>query len=81
MSNEKPHSDKCSFCGRTPDQVHSMVAGPNVNICNECIELCNDIIANQMMPEKEEYQLDNLPKPAEIKQILDDYVSIQYKII
>jgi len=74
MSNEKMHSDKCSFCGRSPEQVDSMVSGPNVNICNECIELCNDIIANQMAPDSPAVEFEELPKPAEIKKILDEYV-------
>jgi hypothetical protein len=74
MSNEKMHSDKCSFCGRTADQVDGMVAGPNVNICNECIALCNDIIENQYRSESEPLEFGQLPKPMEIKEILDQYV-------
>ena len=79
MSNEQMHSDKCSFCGRPADQVDGMVAGPNVNICNECIALCNDIIANQFENESEPFELGELPKPKEIKAILDEYVIGQDK--
>ena len=79
MSNEKVHSDICSFCGRSAEQVDGMVAGPNVNICNECIALCNDILENQYVTESEPLEFDNLPKPAEIKEILDSYVIGQDK--
>ncbi|MBE7013438.1 MAG: ATP-dependent Clp protease ATP-binding subunit ClpX [Ruminococcaceae bacterium] len=79
MSNEKKHTDECSFCGRSADQVDSLVAGPNVNICNECIALCNDIIANQLRPEAQPVEFDELPKPVEIKEILDRYVIGQDK--
>lgn len=79
MSNEKMHSDKCSFCGRPAEQVDGMVAGPNVNICNECIALCNDILANQYAGESEPVEFADLPKPMEIKEILDQYVIGQDK--
>ncbi len=79
MSNEKVHSDKCSFCGRSAEMVDGMVAGPNVNICNECIALCNDIIENQYRVESEPLDLGVLPKPMEIKEILDRYVIGQDK--
>ncbi len=79
MNSEKTHNDKCSFCGRTADQVESLVAGPNVNICNECIALCNDILANQLRPEPQPMDIGELPKPKEIKEILDQYVIGQDK--
>lgn len=80
MSNEKMHSDKCSFCGRSADQVEGMVAGPNVNICNECVALCNDILDNQFNPSSDEpLDFSQLPKPMEIKEILDQYVIGQDK--
>ena len=79
MSNEKMQSDKCSFCGRPAEQVDGMVAGPNVNICSECIALCNDILENQYGVESEPMDLGNLPKPMEIKEILDKYVIGQDK--
>lgn len=65
---------KCSFCGKTQDQVRKLIAGPNVYICDECIELCSDIIFEEydVLANKEENF--NIPKPKEIKEILDEYV-------
>ncbi len=65
---------RCSFCGKTQDQVKRLVAGPNVFICNECIELCEEILGDEDMTEEEAPQLENLPTPAEMKDVLDDYV-------
>lgn len=68
---------KCSFCGKSQDQVRRLVAGPNVYICDECIELCQDIIKEELAFIKEEAALsDNqsLPKPREIASILSEYV-------
>ncbi|MGE5604534.1 MAG: ATP-dependent Clp protease ATP-binding subunit ClpX [Bacteroidota bacterium] len=64
---------KCSFCGKTQEQVKKLIAGPGVYICDECIELCNEIIDEEL---NEEVNLDlvNNPKPQEIKEILDQYV-------
>jgi len=63
----------CSFCGKSQDEVKKLIAGPTVYICDECIELCNDIIAEEF--EKEEAaKLSSVPKPSEIKQAIDDYV-------
>lgn len=64
---------KCSFCGKTQDQVRKLVAGPGVYICDECIELCNEIVEEELGDE-EEYELKDVPKPSEIKAILDSYV-------
>lgn len=65
---------RCSFCGKPQDQVKKLIAGKNVYICDECVKLCADLVS-------EEYDMDNaetetvaLPKPAEIKKVLDDYV-------
>ncbi|MBQ1817328.1 MAG: ATP-dependent Clp protease ATP-binding subunit ClpX [Clostridia bacterium] len=63
---------KCSFCGKTQDQVKRIVAGPGVFICSDCIELCREIIDSD--DEVEEVELQELPKPAEIVGVLDDYV-------
>lgn len=65
---------KCSFCGKTQDQVRKLIAGPNVYICDECIELCSDIIFEEydVLANKEENF--SIPKPKEIKDILDEYV-------
>lgn len=64
---------KCSFCGKAQEQVKKLIAGPGVYICDECIELCNEIIDEEL---NEEVNLDliNNPKPQEIKDILDQYV-------
>ena len=64
---------KCSFCGKTQRHVKKLIAGPGVYICDECIELCNEIIAEELT-ESPEIQLGNLPKPREINEFLDEYV-------
>ena len=64
---------KCSFCGKSQNDVRKLIAGPTVYICDECIELCNDIIAEEWEEEKSR-ELRSLPKPAEIKTVLDQYV-------
>ncbi len=64
---------QCSFCGKSQDDVRKLIAGPTVYICDECIELCNDIIAEEWEEERSK-GLSQLPKPAEIKAILDQYV-------
>ncbi|MGL4873611.1 MAG: ATP-dependent Clp protease ATP-binding subunit ClpX [Clostridium sp.] len=65
---------KCSFCGKSQEQVKRLIAGPGVYICDECIELCSEIIEEEIIEKKEDVVLDKLPKPAEIKNHLDDYV-------
>jgi ATP-dependent Clp protease ATP-binding subunit ClpX len=64
---------KCSFCGKSQNDVRKLIAGPTVYICDECIDLCNDIIAEEWEEEKSR-ELRSLPKPAEIKNVLDQYV-------
>lgn len=64
---------KCSFCGKTQDQVRKLVAGPGVYICDECIELCNEIIEEEF-GEEAEMDFTDIPKPHEIKEVLDQYV-------
>jgi len=64
---------KCSFCGKSQKQVKKLIAGPTVYICDECIELCNEIIEEEFSS-SEEISFTELPKPAEIKEYLDDYV-------
>ena len=64
---------KCSFCGKSQEQVRKLVAGPGVYICDECIELCNEIIEEEFS-EDSEVELKDVPKPKEIRQILDQYV-------
>lgn len=69
---------KCSFCGKTQEQVRKLVAGPGVYICDECIELCNEIIEEEM-DEDLDLNLVDLPKPAEIYEVLNKYVIGQEK--
>ena len=64
---------KCSFCGKTQKQVKKLIAGPGVYICDECIDLCNDIIAEER-DESTELSFEDLPKPREIFDFLNDYV-------
>ncbi|MGH7394662.1 MAG: ATP-dependent Clp protease ATP-binding subunit ClpX [Candidatus Methylomirabilales bacterium] len=64
---------QCSFCGKSQEDVRKLIAGPTVYICDECIELCNDIIAEEQEEERGK-SLGDLPKPAEIKAVLDQYV-------
>jgi ATP-dependent Clp protease ATP-binding subunit ClpX len=64
---------KCSFCGKSQNDVRKLIAGPTVYICDECIELCNDIIAEEWEEEKSR-EIRRLPKPTEIKHVLDQYV-------
>lgn len=65
---------KCSFCGKPEDHVKRLIAGPSVYICDECIELCNDIILQEYDETRDGFSKDNLPTPAEIKDFLDLYV-------
>ncbi|HHY37643.1 MAG TPA: ATP-dependent Clp protease ATP-binding subunit ClpX [Clostridia bacterium] len=69
---------KCSFCGKYQEQVRRLVAGPGVYICDECIELCNEIIEEELS-EEEEFDLKDIPKPRQIKAVLDQYVIGQEK--
>jgi ATP-dependent Clp protease ATP-binding subunit ClpX len=73
--NDKANLLVCSFCGKAQNEVRKLIAGPTVYICDECVELCNDIISEET---EVEHSLDEkrrrLPKPAEIKKILDEYV-------
>ncbi len=79
MSDDKNNDEDsgkllyCSFCGKSQHEVKKLIAGPSVFICDECVELCNDIIREEMQ-EQTASSVDTLPKPQEIKNILDDYV-------
>jgi len=64
---------KCSFCGKSQRQVKKLIAGPGVYICDECIDLCNEIIEEELT-EEVEFKLEDLPKPKEIYAVLSDYV-------
>jgi ATP-dependent Clp protease ATP-binding subunit ClpX len=71
---EKRESLSCSFCGKSQKDVKKLIAGPTVYICDECIGLCNDIIAEEIAGEEKKEQKFRIPRPAEIKAILDEYV-------
>ncbi len=78
MPSEKRDSQSgnltCSFCGKSQKEVKKLIAGPTVYICDECIGLCNDIIAEEIEKDDQPYGQTAIPKPAQIKSILDEYV-------
>ncbi|WP_455103567.1 ATP-dependent Clp protease ATP-binding subunit ClpX [Peptostreptococcus sp.] len=78
MPKQEEKQYKCSFCGKSQDQVKRIIAGPGVYICDECVSLCSEIIEEEV-DDTEEYLEGNLPKPKEIMAILDDYVIGQNK--
>jgi ATP-dependent Clp protease ATP-binding subunit ClpX len=67
----------CSFCGKSQHEVRKLIAGPSVFICDECVELCNDIIREEL-EDKSEHGRDKLPKPQEINEVLNEYVIGQH---
>lgn len=70
---------RCSFCGKNQSEVKKLIAGPGVYICNECIELCNEILKEDVRNKKKEFVLEELPSPKKIKAFLDQYVVGQEK--
>ena len=70
---------RCSFCGKSQDQVRRIIAGPGVFICDECIELCQEIVSDEFAVEESAPEAFELPTPAEIVDVLDDYVIGQAK--
>ncbi len=76
MYDDQQTSDQiaCSFCGKTQDQVKKIIAGPDVYICNECVDLCKEIIDEELASEKNPTEITNIPTPAEIVDYLDQYV-------
>ena len=84
MSDKNGLSDSskllfCSFCGKNQNEVRRLIAGPSVYICDECVDLCNDIISEEAEASDADATSDKLPVPVEIKSILDDYVIGQEK--
>ena len=71
---DRPGNLVCSFCGKSQDEVRKLIAGPTVYICDECIDLCNDIIAEECDQEETISEASSVPKPAELKKVLDQYV-------
>jgi ATP-dependent Clp protease ATP-binding subunit ClpX len=79
MSNDKYSKDEdkllyCSFCGKSQHEVRKLIAGPSVYVCDECVELCNDIIRDELQDNEAAFCGGELPKPKEIKAELDEYV-------
>src|SRR5512147_1789629 len=72
--DDRPGNLVCSFCGKSQDEVRKLIAGPTVYICDECIDLCNDIIAEECDQEEALSSTSAVPKPSEIKKVLDQYV-------
>ena len=76
MTKPTDNTPHCSFCGKSQDEVAKLIAGPGAYICNECIDLCNEIIEDEGLsePDEAEQELYDIPKPTEIKDVLDQYV-------
>ena len=74
MSDDQGQTLYCSFCGKSQHEVRKLIAGPSVFVCNECVELCNDIIREEELAHKATEEQTRLPKPLEIHQQLDEYV-------
>jgi ATP-dependent Clp protease ATP-binding subunit ClpX len=84
MSNDKNSKDDdkllyCSFCGKSQHEVRKLIAGPSVYVCDECVDLCNDIIKDELQDDSSSFSGGELPKPKEIKEELDAYVIGQEK--
>ena len=75
--NDEMNELHCSFCGKRQSEVKKLIAGPGAFICNECVDLCREIISSEEYEEPEEFTLDEIPVPKEIKACLDEYVIAQ----
>ena len=78
-SNDDGKLLHCHFCGKSQHEVRKLIAGPSVYVCDECVELCNDIIREELQESNDESDNSKLPTPMEIKDILDEYVIGQNK--
>ena len=72
--NKQTEDISCSFCGKSQDEVKRIVAGPGVFICNECVDLCQEIMEEELQAEEDSYTIDELPTPAKIRDILNEYI-------
>jgi len=84
MSDDKKDDDSgkllyCSFCGKSQHEVRKLIAGPSVFVCDECVDLCNDIIREEIQEKTVEKEDRKLPTPEEIRNTLDEYVIGQDK--
>ncbi|MEZ0373783.1 MAG: ClpX C4-type zinc finger protein, partial [Candidatus Sericytochromatia bacterium] len=87
MAKYKNNQPKCSFCGKSQDQVRKLIAAPGVYICNECVDLCNEILEEELYDAEEPgrtegsayIDLKDIPKPKAIRKVLDQYVIGQEK--
>ncbi|MBE7011057.1 MAG: ATP-dependent Clp protease ATP-binding subunit ClpX [Ruminococcaceae bacterium] len=74
-NNDERRQFRCSFCGKTEEQVKKLIEGPGVYICNECVELCLELFEDDIdIPENDKIEIEELPKPKEIKAFLDEYI-------
>ena len=75
MSNRPRYPGiKCSFCGKGPDEVGKLITGPSVHICNECVDMCNEILREERSAVPGDLSIDTLPSPKEMKEFIDQYV-------
>ncbi len=75
MSNRARYPGiKCSFCGKGPDEVGKLITGPSVHICNECVDMCNEILREERSAVPGDLSIDTLPSPKEMKEFIDQYV-------
>ena len=65
---------RCSFCGKSADQVQRLIEGPNAYICNECVALCMDLFDDEVECESTQITMSDVPKPKEIHEFLDEYI-------
>ncbi|HQA97397.1 MAG TPA: ClpX C4-type zinc finger protein, partial [Clostridia bacterium] len=78
MDSRKP--PRCSFCGKAQNEVKQLIAGPNAFICNECVDLCSEVIRESKPRKIQPGELPRLMPPAEIKKTLDEYVIGQERV-
>ena len=74
MSEDKKKELRCSFCGKSEREVHRMIQGPGVRICDECVQLCMDVLEDGYEPHDELEAPDSIPTPREIHEVLDQYI-------
>lgn len=74
MSEDRKKELRCSFCGKSEHEVHRMIQGPGVRICDECVRLCMDVLEDGYEPHDELEAPDSIPTPREIREVLDQYI-------